>query len=69
VCGADAVLQQEQGYKDSIYYYALLVCFDGFDTEKPYEKQPRMLWGLFELHGSSDFYEMITDYYTRTMIW
>lgn len=54
------LMEPKQGFG---YYYALLVCFDGFDTEKPHEKQPRALWDLFELQGSSDFYEMITEYY------
>ena len=46
------VLEPVQGYN---YYYALLVCFDGFDTDKPYSKQDEDLWVLWELPSSADF--------------
>ena len=45
------------------YYYALLVCYDGYDVDKFYHQQSDELWDLFELQGSSDFYEMVMEYY------
>ena len=57
------VLEPVQGYK---YYYALLVCFDGFDTDKPYSKQDEDLWDLWELLGSADFYEIVSEYYKES---
>ena len=53
------ILEPVWGYN---YYYALLVCFDGFNTEKPYSQQGEDLWDLRELPGSADFYEMVSEY-------
>lgn len=42
------ILEPVQGYN---HYYALLVCFDGFNTEKPFNQQDEYLWVLWELLG------------------
>ena len=57
------ILEPVRGYN---YYYALLVCFDGFNTEKPYSQQDEDLWDLWELPGSADFYEMVSEYYKES---
>ena len=57
------VLEPVQGYN---YYYALLVCFDGFDTDKPYSEQDADLWDLWELPGLADFYEIVSEYYKES---
>lgn len=31
------------------YYYALLVCYDGYDPDKFYHQQPEDVYDLFEL--------------------
>ena len=58
------ILEPVQGYN---YYYALLVCFDGFNTEKPYSQQDEDLWDLWELPGSADFYEMVSEYFKESI--
>ncbi len=57
------VLEPVEGYN---WYYALLVCYDGFDTDKFYHQQNEDLWDLWELPGSDDFYEMVTEYYKES---
>jgi hypothetical protein len=57
------VLEPVEGYN---WYYALLVCYDGFATDKFYHQQNDDLWDLWELPGSDDFYEMVTEYYKES---
>jgi hypothetical protein len=45
------------------WYYALLVCYDGYDPEQFYHQQSNELWELFELPAFDDFYEMVVEYY------
>ena len=54
-------MQPVKGYG---YYYALLVCYDGYDNDKWWHQQDSdEFYELFELQGSTDFYEMVSDYY------
>jgi hypothetical protein len=45
------------------WYYALLVCYDGYDTEQFYHQQPSDCYELFELMNNTDFYDLIVEYY------
>ena len=53
-------LEPEVGYN---WYYALLVCYDGFDVEKAHDVQSDKFYDLFELPASTDVYELIADAY------
>jgi len=37
------------------WYYALLVCYDGYDADQFYHQQSNELWELFELPAFDDF--------------
>ena len=57
---ARTVLEPVEGYN---WYYALLVRYNGFDTDMFYHQQNEVLW---ELPDSDDFYEMVTEYYKES---
>ena len=45
------------------WYYALLVCYEGFDEKVDASAQDESLYEIFELFTFTDFYEMIKDAY------
>jgi hypothetical protein len=46
------------------WYFALLVCYDGYHTEQFYHQQSSSdCYELFELMNSTDFYDMMVEYY------
>ena len=57
------VLEPVEGYN---WYYAFLICYNRFDTDKFYHQQNEDLWDLWELPSSDDFYEMMTEYYKES---
>ena len=44
----------------------MLICYDGFDVELPYEQQHKDLYDIMELMNS-DFYQGIEDYYGENL--
>ena len=42
----------------------MLVCYDGFDVDLPYDDQDKSLYDIMELMNS-DFYDGVTDYYAE----
>ena len=53
----------ERPMKKFGYKYCILLCFPGFDHNKPYLKQPHKFWAIQELFKDCDFYDMIQEYY------
>jgi hypothetical protein len=46
------------------WFYGVLVCYDGFDVDLPYDDQDNSLYDIMELMNS-DFYDGVRDYYAE----
>ena len=52
-----------QGVDGCHWFYGVMVCYDGYDVEQPYDKQDEELYDIMELAGESDVYKGISEYY------
>jgi hypothetical protein len=66
-CSADMRYGTElQAVDGCCWFYGVLICYDGFDIELPYEQQHKDLYDIMELMNS-DFYQGIEDYYAENL--
>lgn len=64
-CSADKRYGTElQAVDGCCWFYGVLICYDGFDVELPYDTQNKELYDIMELMHS-DFYQGVESYYAE----